>query len=103
MAEEKKVAVKKSSAQKRHEQSERRRMRNKAIRSTCRTSAKKFVLAIQKKEQEEAKKALVDLQSEYNSAVSKGVIHKNAAARKSSRMFRLYNKTFNVGAAAESK
>ena len=93
MAEEKKVAVKKSSAQKRHEQSERRRMRNKAIRSTCRTSAKKFVLAIQK----------VDLQSEYNSAVSKGVIHKNAAARKTSRMFRLYNKTFNVGAAAESK
>ena len=99
MAEEKKVAVKKSSAQKRHEQSERRRMRNKAIRSTCRTSAKKFVAAVQKKDQEEAKKALVALQSEYDTAVRKGVIHRNAASRKKSRMYKLYNVTFNASAA----
>ena len=101
MAEEKKVAVKKSSAQKRHEQSERRRMRNKAIRSTCRTSAKKFVAAVQKKDQEAAKAALVALQHEYDVAQRKGVMHRNAVSRKKSRMYKLYNVTFGVTKAAE--
>ncbi|MBQ1832473.1 MAG: 30S ribosomal protein S20 [Treponema sp.] len=99
MADEKKVAVKKSSAEKRHAQSEVRRLRNKAVKSTCRTSAKKFVAAVQKKDQEEAKKALVALQSEYDTAVRKGVIHRNAASRKKSRMYKLYNVTFNASAA----
>jgi small subunit ribosomal protein S20 len=94
LAEEKKVAVKKSSAQKRHEQSERRRMRNKAIRSTCRTSAKKFVAAVQKKDQAAAKDALVALQSELDNAQRKGILHRNTVARKKSRMFKLYNVTF---------
>lgn len=98
MAEEKKVAVKRSSAQKRHAQSEVRRMRNKSVKSACRTSAKKFVVACQKKDQEEAKKALVEMQSEFDTAVRKGIIHRNAASRKKSRMYKLFNVTFNASA-----
>ena len=99
MADEKKLAVKKTSAEKRHEQSEVRRMRNRAVKSSCRTSAKKFVLAVHKKDQEEAKKALIALQSEYDVAMRKGVMHRNAVARKKSRMYKLYNATFNAPAA----
>ncbi|MBQ2529653.1 MAG: 30S ribosomal protein S20 [Treponema sp.] len=99
MAEENKVAVKKSSAQKRHAQSEVRRLRNKAVKSTCRTSAKKFVAAVHKKDKDEALKALKALQSEYDTAVRKGVMHRNAVSRKKSRMYKLFNVTFNAGSA----
>ena len=99
MADEKKVAVKKSSAEKRHAQSEVRRLRNKAVKSTCRTSAKKFVAAVQKKDQEAAKAALIALQHEYDVAQRKGVMHRNAVSRKKSRMYKLYNVTFNASAA----
>jgi small subunit ribosomal protein S20 len=84
----------KSSAEKRHAQSEVRRLRNKAVKSACRTSAKKFVAAVQKKDQAAAKDALVALQSELDNAQRKGILHRNTVARKKSRMFKLYNVTF---------
>lgn len=88
------MSVKKSSAEKRHAQSEVRRLRNKAVKSRCHTSIKKFVAAIQKKDQELAQAALKDLQSELDVANRKGVLHANTVARKKSRMFKLYNVTF---------
>ncbi|MDR1971541.1 MAG: 30S ribosomal protein S20 [Treponema sp.] len=85
------MAVKSSSAEKRHRQSEERRLRNKSAKSAVRTSAKKFVLLTQKKELGEAEAALKDMIKKLDSAAGKGIIKKNTAARKKSRMQRLFN------------
>lgn len=85
------MAGKQSSAEKRHRQSEERRLRNKAVKSSVRTSAKKFVLLAQKKEIEEAGAALKDMIRKMDSAARKGIIKKNTAARKKSRMQLLFN------------
>jgi small subunit ribosomal protein S20 len=85
------LADKVSSAEKRHRQSEERRMRNKMVKSSVRTSAKKFVVLAQKKEIGEAEAALRDMVKKIDTAARKGIIKKNAAARKKSRMQRLFN------------
>ena len=90
------MAKKKSSAEKRHRQSEERRLRNKSVKSSVRTSAKKFVAKAQKAgrnptEIVEAETALRDMIKKIDTAAQKGVIKKNTAARKKSRMQRLYN------------
>ncbi|MDR3166602.1 MAG: 30S ribosomal protein S20 [Treponema sp.] len=85
------MAGKSSSAAKRHRQSEERRIRNKAVKSSVRTSAKKFVFFAQKKEVNEAEAALKDMIKKIDSAAQKGIIKKNAAARKKSRMQKLFN------------
>jgi small subunit ribosomal protein S20 len=82
---------KKSSAEKRRRQSEERRRRNKAVKSAVRTSAKKFVFLARKRETGEAETALRDMIQKIDSAAGKGIIKKNAAARKKSRMQRLLN------------
>ena len=90
------MAKKKNSAEKRHRQSEERRLRNKSVKSSVRTSAKKFVVLAQKSGQSsggtgEAEAALKDMIKKIDTAAQKGVIKKNAAARKKSRMQRLFN------------
>jgi small subunit ribosomal protein S20 len=55
------LAVKKSSAEKRHRQSEERRLRNKSVKSSVRTGVKRFVAAVQKKDQAEAEVSLKDM------------------------------------------
>jgi small subunit ribosomal protein S20 len=85
------LAGKSSSAEKRHRQSEERRIRNKAVKSAVRTSAKKFVLLAGQKDTDGAEMALKDMISKIDSAARKGIIKRNAAARKKSRMQRLYN------------
>ena len=90
------MAKKHSSAQKRHRQSEERRLRNKAAKSAVRTSAKKFVALAQKSERNtaqlgETETALLDMIKKIDTAARKGIIKKNAAARKKSRMQRLFN------------
>ena len=85
------MSSKSKSAEKRHRQSEERRKRNKAVKSSVRTSAKKFVLLARKKDATEAELALQDMIKKIDSAAGKGILKKNAAARKKSRMQRLYN------------
>ncbi|GAB1483904.1 30S ribosomal protein S20 [Treponema sp.] len=85
------MAVKKSSAEKRYRQSEERRIRNKAVKSSVRTSVKKFVAVAQQKNAEEAELALKDMIKKLDTASRKGVVKKNAASRKKSRMQRLFN------------
>ncbi|MDR0409025.1 MAG: 30S ribosomal protein S20 [Spirochaetaceae bacterium] len=80
-----------TSAEKRHRQSEERRLRNKAAKSTVRTSVKKFVVLTHKKDSEGAWQALRDMTKLIDTAARKGIIKKNAAARKKSRMQRLFN------------
>jgi small subunit ribosomal protein S20 len=85
------LAKKKSSAEKRHRQSEERRLRNKAVKSSVRTSVKKFQVLAQKKNAGEAEMALRDMIKKIDTAAQKGIIKKNNAARKKSRMQKLYN------------
>lgn len=84
----------KTSAQKRHEQSEVRRMRNRAVKSRIHTSARKYLEAVQKKDQPLAEEKLRILHSELDNAYRKGVVKLNSCSRKKSRMAHLYNKTF---------
>jgi small subunit ribosomal protein S20 len=90
------LAKKRSSAEKRHRQSEERRLRNKSVKSSVRTSAKKFVVLAHKSGQNPTElgvteAALKDMIKKLDTAAQKGVIKKNAAARKKSRMQRLFN------------
>jgi small subunit ribosomal protein S20 len=85
------LAGKKSSAEKRHIQSEERRIRNKTVKSSVRTSAKRVLLASQKKDAPAAERELQDMIKKIDTAARKGIIKKNAAARKKSRMQRLVN------------
>jgi len=86
-------------------------MRNKAAKSAVRTSVKKFIALVQKKDQSvhgaatrnaEARgaaapdaavteAALKDMIKKIDTAARKGIIKKNTAARKKSRMQRFYN------------
>ena len=85
------MAKKRSSAEKRHRQSEERRMRNKATKSAVRTSVKKFVALAQKKDMPASEAALKEMIKKIDTASRKGIIKRNAAARKKSRMQRYYN------------
>jgi small subunit ribosomal protein S20 len=93
------VAKKQTSAEKRHRQSEDRRLRNKAVKSAVRTSAKSFVALAEKKDLEGARTALREMIKKIDTAAGKGIIKKNAAARKKSRMQRLFN---SVSTSAQS-
>ncbi len=63
-----------------------KRERNRKIVSSVRTSAKKVVKAIEEKNKDVAKSALLEMTSLVDSAASKGVIHHNTAGRKISRL-----------------
>jgi small subunit ribosomal protein S20 len=89
------LAKKKSSAEKRHRQSEERRLRNKASKSAVKTSVKKCVVLAQKKDPE-AETALREMTKKIDTAARKGVIKKNAAARKKSRMQKYFNATMKA-------
>jgi len=89
------LAKKKSSAEKRHRRSEELRLRNKSVKSSVRTSAKKFVAMAQKPDSDsaETEAALSDMIKKIDTAAQKGIIKKNTAARKKSRMQKLFNST----------
>ena len=93
------MATKKSSAEKRHAQSEVRRLRNKAVKSEVHTFVRKYLEAVQKKDQQASLEALKKVQSELDNAQRKGVMKRNAVSRKKSRMYKLYNVTFAAPAA----
>jgi small subunit ribosomal protein S20 len=88
------LVLKHSSAEKRHKQSEARRLRNKAVKTACRTYAKKFVEAVHAKDASQAGIALQTLVKSLDTAGGKGILARNAVSRKKSRMMRLYNNSF---------
>ncbi|HIW36580.1 MAG TPA: 30S ribosomal protein S20 [Candidatus Treponema faecavium] len=90
------MAVKQSSAEKRHKQSEVRRLRNKSAKSRARTCARKFVEAVHAKDSARASETLKALIKELDTDARKGILKKNAVARKKSRMTKLYNVTFGT-------
>jgi small subunit ribosomal protein S20 len=75
-----------ASARKRARQSEKRRLRNAALKSVLKTSSKKVFKAIEEKNLEEAQKALARAIPIIQRVAGKKVIHKKTAARKISRL-----------------
>ncbi|GGY49929.1 30S ribosomal protein S20 [Parvularcula lutaonensis] len=75
-----------TSAQKMVRKIERRTAVNKSRRSRVRTYIKKFEQAVEAGDKAKAQAALRTAESEIMRAVSKGVIHKNTASRKVSRL-----------------
>ncbi len=73
-------------AKKRVRQAENNRMRNKHHRSTMRTAIKKVEAAISEGDKEQAATAFAAAIPFIDSMVNKGIIHKNNAARKKSRL-----------------
>lgn len=56
------------------------------IKSRAKTLVKDFVELVEGKKAEDARKKLTELSSFLDKAVTKGIIHRNSAARKKSRM-----------------
>ena len=63
-----------------------RNARNRALRSNLRTAVKKFRTLIEAKDVNGAEAGLPALHSVIDRAVTKGILHKNSAARKKSRL-----------------
>jgi small subunit ribosomal protein S20 len=72
-------------------QSEKRRARNRHVKSTVKTTIKSYLKTIGEKNPETSKDTLIKTISTINKAASKGVIHKRNASRKISRLTRKYN------------
>ena len=79
------------SAQKEIHVTERRRLRNKSVRSLCKTNITKAERLIFSGELEAAQKAVVAAISSLDKAAEKGVIHPNNAARRKSRLMQKLN------------
>lgn len=87
-----KAAPKKNlSGLKRDRQSEKRRLRNQSVQSKVRTSTKKLEAALRSGNKEELKKILKETTKVIAGASSKGVIHRNAASRKISKITKKAN------------
>ncbi len=73
---------------KRMRKSEEQRVRNKSVKSALKTDIKKFEAALQSGDSEAARDRFGVAARALDKAASKGVIHKNKAANKKSRMSR---------------
>lgn len=80
------------SAEKRNRQSEKRRARNVAVRTTVKGAVKKVREAVARGDGEGAKKALLEASSTLARAASKGVLPKNTASRKIGRLAKAVRK-----------
>lgn len=76
---------------KRIRQSEKRRLRNLSVKSRIKTCIKKLEAALPSKNIEDINKLLKESIKVISSAASKGIIHKNTAARKISRITKKVN------------
>ena len=79
-------------ARKRIRIAETRRVRNRPYRTAARTFVKKAEAAIRAGDQTVAQSAVVDAISMLDRVASKGIIHKNNAARRKSRLMAKLNK-----------
>lgn len=79
------------SALKRIRSSERRRQRNRLVRGRARTAVKRARLLIAQENWDEAEVAVKSAISALDKAAEKGIIHKNNAARRKSRLMQRFN------------
>jgi small subunit ribosomal protein S20 len=73
---------------KRNKQNEKARLRNKAVKSSLRTSVRRFREAADSGDVDAATQAMRAASKELDKAASKGVIHKNQAANRKSAIAR---------------
>ena len=78
---------------KRNRQNERRRQRNKAVRSSLKTAEKKVRVANAERDAEAATARLAEASRELDRAASAGALHKRTAARHKSRLAREVGRT----------
>jgi small subunit ribosomal protein S20 len=74
------------SAIKRNKQNEKRRLRNRHFKGRARSFIKKARMAIEAEDVSEARQATLEAISALDKAAEKGVLHKNNAARRKSRL-----------------
>ena len=79
------------SAIKRVKTNDKRRLQSASQRSALRTAVKTFETAAASQNVDTAKQALITASQKLDKAVTKGLIHKNAAARKKSRLAKQLN------------
>ncbi|MBI2252537.1 MAG: 30S ribosomal protein S20 [Armatimonadetes bacterium] len=72
-----------------------KRLKNSKVKSSIKTVFKKAEEVVQSKSQEAKNKVLEALKI-VDKAASKGIIHKNKAARKKSRLMKKYNQLIKV-------
>ncbi|WP_242394883.1 30S ribosomal protein S20 [Anaeromyxobacter oryzisoli] len=77
-----------ASAEKRNRQAQKRRARNTQVRTGVKSAVKKVREAIAKGDASAAAQALKAAEKTIGKAATKGVLHKNAASRKISRLAR---------------
>ncbi len=80
------------SAKKQMRVAEKNRVRNKSLRSLCKTNITKAERLIISGELEASQKAVVTAISSLDKAAEKGIIHPNNAARRKSRLMSKLNK-----------
>jgi len=90
------------SAQKQVRVTERRRLRNKPVRSLCKTNITKAEKLIFSGELESAQKAVVAAISSLDKAAEKGIIHSNNAARRKSRLMKKLNEALASSSGEDS-
>ena len=76
---------------KRNRQNEKRRLRNKSVKSSLKTAIRKFHEAAASGDTELATTLMRDASRKLDKAASKGVIHKNQAANRKSAIARKMN------------
>jgi small subunit ribosomal protein S20 len=74
------------SAIKRQKQAEKQHEINKSVKSMLKTLGKKVDQAVAAKNADAAKDAMVRVMQAYDKAASAGIVHKNTASRKISRL-----------------
>jgi len=76
----------KGSSAKRHRQNETRRLRNKRVKSRIRTGTRQFLEMLRSGSATEAEGQYRQISSQLDSAVNKGIVHRNTAARRKHRL-----------------
>ncbi len=74
------------SAKKRIKVTQTKTLNNRMVKSALKTAIKKFEVAVEAKNSEDAKTLYTSVVKSLDMAASKGVVHKNMAARKKSRL-----------------
>ena len=90
------------SAKKQMRVAERRRPRNKSIRSLCKTNIIKAERLIFSSELKSAQKAVIAAISSLDKATEKRVIHPNNAARRKARLMKKLNEVQSLSSVADS-
>jgi small subunit ribosomal protein S20 len=80
------------SQEKRIKTNERRRLRNKSVKSSLHTAVRGFRQAVDEGDKDKARDLLLSTSRQLDKAASKGVIHKNQAANRKSALARAFNK-----------